>query len=165
VEIVLYDHEIVYFLADRDFLIAIRLSKMSRRSPKKNCAVAVDARDLETDTLANNSYRKVAHTVPDQFQLVLMSLNDNENIPREIHRNTVQFIRVESGQARVTINDTDVYELSDGNSITIPPNNFHFVENITPGARKVDRKLKLYTIYTPPEHPPTRHQLRQPKTR
>ena len=132
------------------------------RSAKKQKLATVDARDLENETIKNNSYRRVVHTVPDQFQLVLMSLNEDENIPREIHPHTVQFIRVERGHARVTVNDVDVYELSDGASITIPPNNYHFVDNITPGSKKTDRKLKLYTIYTPPEHPPTRHQARQP---
>lgn len=131
-------------------------------SLKWAAAPPVDARRLEVDSIENDSYRRVVHTVPDHFQLVLMSLDEGETIPREIHPATVQFIRVERGAARVTIDDEDVYDLQDGDSITIPQNHSHFVENTTKARKKCDRKLKLYTIYTPPEHPATRHQERQP---
>lgn len=140
----------------------------------------IDVRDLEADTIENDSYRKVVYTVPKQFQLVLMSLDVGETIPREIHEETTQFIRVERGHARVKVGE-ETFDLHDGASITIPPGNYHEVENAgsatlssTTSAsapkrgrksaeRKGEEKLKLYTIYTPPEHPPTRHQRRQPK--
>ncbi len=121
-----------------------------------------DVHHLEAETVANNFYRKVIHTIPEQFQLVYMSLDEGETIPREIHPHTVQFIRIEEGNAKITVGAT-VYNLDAGDSITIPPNNYHLVENTTKGSKKAEKKLKLYTIYTPPEHPPTRKQRRQPK--
>lgn len=120
---------------------------------------SIDIRNLEDETIANDSYRRVVYTVPQQFQLVLMSLNAGEKIECETHSNTVQFFRIEKGVATVTIGGAK-YSVSDGGSLTIPPNTLHCVEN----AEK-RKKLKLYTIYTPPEHPPTRHQQREPKSK
>lgn len=122
---------------------------------------AIDFRNIEEETLANHSYRRVLYTVPRQFQLVLMSLESGETIPREVHESTVQFFRVESGRARVTIDDRDVYMMRDGDTLVVPPGTPHFVENATP-QKQNGGALQLYTIYTPPEHPPRRHQRRQP---
>lgn len=120
----------------------------------------VDSRELETETLANESYRRVVHTVPGKMQLVLMSLQPSESIPNEQHDYTAQFIRVEQGTALVTIEDSQVHRLDAGDSIIIPPKTWHKVTNATVAGCGL---LKIYTIYTPPEHPVRRHQQRQPK--
>lgn len=120
----------------------------------------VDSRELETETLANESYRRVVHTVPGKMQLVLMSLLPSESIPNETHDDTAQFIRIEQGTALVTIDDRQVHRLDAGDSIMVPPKTLHQVTNATVTSNGV---LKLYTIYTPPEHPVRRHQDRQPK--
>lgn len=75
----------------------------------------------------------------------MMSINVNENIPNEIH-DVDQFIRIENGNALVIINNKDKYELKDGDIIMIPKQTYHEIKNIG------KNKLKLYTIYSPPEH-------------
>jgi mannose-6-phosphate isomerase-like protein (cupin superfamily) len=79
------------------------------------------------------------------MQLVLMSLKPDEDIPEETHANTTQFIRVEEGTASVIVNDRK-NKLLPGDSIIIPPGTKHYVKNIS------ESDLKLYTIYSPPEH-------------
>ncbi len=102
--------------------------------------------ELEKITLSNRNYRKVLYT--GKLQLVLMSLKPGQEIGLETHRKTDQFIRVEKGLARVTI-DSKEYRLKSGDAIVIPTGSKHNVIN-----RSITRELKLYTIYTPPEHPP-----------
>ena len=103
--------------------------------------------NIERETIENNDYRRIIYTVPHSFQLVLMSIPVGGNIHMEKHPETTQFIRVEKGLGIAEIAG-EFYALGDGISITIPPNTYHYVENVgkTP--------LQLYTIYTPPEHPP-----------
>ena len=104
-----------------------------------------DYRNIERDTLSNKMYRKVVYTTP-TLQLVLMSLKPHEDIPKEIHKKTTQFIRVEAGSGLARVGRTE-YKLKDGMSITIPPNTEHYIKNT---SRTTD--LKLYTLYSPPEH-------------
>lgn len=103
------------------------------------------AYNLEKETLLNQYYRVVLYTTKYQ-QLVIMSVDDE--IEREIHPNNDQFIRIEKGKVKVILNDIDEYILSDGDSITIPNNTYHHVINL------LDTPIKLYTIYSPPHHPP-----------
>ena len=106
----------------------------------------VDYRNIEHDTLRNESYRRVIYTVPGCFQNVLMSLAPGESIPSEVHRNAVQFVRVERGSGLCPV-DRVAYSLFDGIAITIPPGARHKFENTSKRQH-----LKLYVIYTPPEH-------------
>lgn len=98
--------------------------------------------DIESATLKNNKFRKILYTTRD-LQVVLMSLRPDEEIGMEKHNGT-QFIRVESGSGRAIVKGR-LYLLRDGSAITIDPNTNH---NIIAG----DRGLKLYTIYSPPQH-------------
>lgn len=117
-----------------------------------------DYRNIEKDTLKNTNYRKVVYT-DKKMQLVLMSLNKTEDIPSEIHKHTTQFIKVSKGVASITVGDT-IHTLTEGDSIVIPAGKKHCVKNV-PNASST--KLKLYTIYTPPEHKPNTIQKRQIK--
>lgn len=74
-----------------------------------------------------------------------MSLLPNEEIGKEIHPYTTQFIKVESGVCTVIINGIS-FTLKDGGAVMIPPNTLHNIINIDKNP------LKLYTIYSPPEH-------------
>jgi len=102
--------------------------------------------NIEKLTVKNTYYRKVLSTTS-TMQLVLMSLCPDEEIGREKHSHTTQFIRVEAGRAKAIIGNKK-YFLKDGDAIVIPPNTWHNVIN----TGKKD--LKLYTLYAPPEHPP-----------
>lgn len=110
---------------------------------------------IEQKTIANEYYRKVVLT-NNQLQLVVMSLEPMEDIPEEVHPNTTQFIKVEQGTATAIVKGKK-YTLKAGDSITINPKTKHYIANQGKEA------LKLYTIYTPPEHPVHRINKRQPR--
>lgn len=102
--------------------------------------------NIEQLTLENTDYRRVQSTT-DQQQLVLMSILPSENIPMEIHPTTTQFIKIESGNGVVIV---------DGKRIDLEPNSFIQIAPCTSHQVNVvgNQPLKLYTIYSPPEHPP-----------
>jgi mannose-6-phosphate isomerase-like protein (cupin superfamily) len=100
--------------------------------------------NIEEDTLDNDDFRRVLYTAKNS-QLVLMSLRGNEEIGEEVHQ-LDQFIRVEAGQGLAVL-DGVAHRLSDGSAIVIPAGTKHNVINVSD-----TEELKLYTIYSPPEH-------------
>jgi mannose-6-phosphate isomerase-like protein (cupin superfamily) len=102
--------------------------------------------DIERDTLENPDYRRVLFT-GSHLQLVLMTLQPGEEIGLETHEEHDQFIRVEAGNGTVTL-DGARRELSDGVAVVIPAGVEHNVINTS-----ADEPLRLYTLYSPPEHP------------
>ncbi|MEX2494887.1 MAG: cupin domain-containing protein [Woeseia sp.] len=102
--------------------------------------------NIEQDTLDNEDYRRVLFTGK-MSQLVLMSLQPGEEIGREVHEEHDQFIRVEAGKGIVMLGD-DQYSLIDGVAVVIPAGVEHNVVNTSS-----DTPLRLYTLYSPPEHP------------
>ena len=100
--------------------------------------------NIERETRENEYYRKVLYTAK-HSQLVLMSLLPGEEIGEEIHH-LDQFLRFEAGKGKVVLNGEEHY-VEDGDAVVIPEGTRHNVINISD-----DTKLKLYTIYTPPEH-------------
>ena len=113
---------------------------------------------VEKKTISNKAYRKVIHTTP-QMQLVLMSIPVGSDIHMEKHKNTTQFIRIEKGKAQgITIKNGKKYKysLKDGDSVTVSPNTYHQIVN------KGKTPLKLYTLYSPPEHKPNLVQKNRP---
>ena len=124
-------------------------------SKKSNTIVFVT--DIESATLNNENYREVLFTT-DKMQLVLMSLLPQEDIEFEIHQ-VDQFIRIESGQgvALIGIDKKIQYNLEDGSIIMIPANTYHQIINTSK-----TQYLKLYTIYSPPNHPYDRVDVTRP---
>lgn len=104
-------------------------------------------KNIELSTLDNNNYRKVEHTTQN-MQLVVMKLKPGEEIGMERHPSTTQFIRVEKGEGIAIVNGHEFF-LGNNSAIIIPPNTLHNIKNTSKD------ELKLYTIYTPPEHSPT----------
>ncbi len=102
--------------------------------------------NIEKDTLENEDYRRVLFTGPN-MQLVLMTLQPGEEIGLETHDEHDQFIRVEAGNGVVRLNDEE-HELADGFTVVIPAGVRHNVVNTSKSEA-----LRLYTIYSPPEHP------------
>lgn len=98
---------------------------------------------IEDATIRNDMFRRVLFTA-EHSQLVVMSLKPGEDIGTETHR-LDQFIRVEAGRGTACLNGTE-YPLEDGTAIVIPGGTEHNIINSGPEA------LKLYTIYSPPEH-------------
>jgi mannose-6-phosphate isomerase-like protein (cupin superfamily) len=100
--------------------------------------------DIEKDTVENDNFRKVLYTGKN-MQLVLMSLKSGEDIGEEVHNDTDQFLRVDSGEGKVIINDKE-HDIKDGSAFIIPQGSKHNV--ICTGKKP----LKLYSIYCPPHH-------------
>lgn len=101
--------------------------------------------NIEKDTLENNNFRKVLYTGKN-MQLVVMNLEVGEEIGLETHPEHDQFIRIDEGSAKAILNGEES-EMSDGSCVVIPAGVEHNIVNTGEG------KLKLYTIYSPPEHP------------
>jgi mannose-6-phosphate isomerase-like protein (cupin superfamily) len=116
--------------------------------------------NIEKKSIKNSYYRNVLYTTTNT-QLVVMSLKPNTEIGLEKHRKIDQFIRIESGtgKAIITNNKKEIIQtitLTDGSAIVIPKNTYHNIINTG------SDKLKLYSIYSPPNHPPQTLQKNKP---
>jgi mannose-6-phosphate isomerase-like protein (cupin superfamily) len=110
--------------------------------------------DIEVATIKNSQYRNVIYTAP-HLQLVLMSLQPGEEIGEEVHKTGDQFIRVEAGRAEFVL-DGDRKTANDGAAVVIPQGMRHNVVNVG------EDELKLYILYSPPEHPDATQQDTKP---
>ncbi len=100
--------------------------------------------NIEQASLENTYFRKVLYTDKNS-QLVVMSLLPNEDIGEEIHE-LDQFIRCEAGQGKAILDDIP-HDISDGFSVLVPAGTKHNIINTSS-----DKSLKLYTLYSPPNH-------------
>ena len=101
--------------------------------------------NIEDETKNNKDYRRVLYTGR-YSQLVVMSLEPGEEIGNEVH-DLDQFIRIEEGKARVSLNNGEIeQEVEDDWAVVVPAGVWHNLINIG------DERLKLYTVYSPPEH-------------
>jgi mannose-6-phosphate isomerase-like protein (cupin superfamily) len=110
--------------------------------------------NIERATLSNKYYRKVI-SITKQMQLVYMCLDPTEEIGSEVHPDTTQFIRIESGGGTAMIGNKR-FKLTDGSALLIPSKIRH---NIIAGKDG----LTLYSLYSPPEHPVSRLQMTKPR--
>jgi mannose-6-phosphate isomerase-like protein (cupin superfamily) len=101
--------------------------------------------DIEEKTLENNNFREVLFTGK-HMQLVVMSLKPGEDIGEEVHETVDQFFRVEQGKCKVIIDGKENILKEDMVAI-VPAGALHNLINIS------DVDLKLYTIYSPANHP------------
>jgi mannose-6-phosphate isomerase-like protein (cupin superfamily) len=102
--------------------------------------------NIEKKSLENKHFREVLFTGP-HSQLVVMSLAPGEDIGLETHDDVDQFIRIEAGHGKAILNDQE-HDLEDGSAVVIPAGTRHNIIN-----RSQVEPLKLYTVYSPPEHP------------
>ncbi len=107
--------------------------------------------NINEATLKNTNYRTALWTGK-YLQVTLMSINVGEDIGLEIHPDTDQFFRIESGQGIAKMGKSkdklDFQKMvRDDDAIFIPAGTWHNVVNTG------TRPLKLYSIYAPPHHP------------
>jgi mannose-6-phosphate isomerase-like protein (cupin superfamily) len=102
------------------------------------------AANLEEETRKNTDFRRVLYTGK-YSQLVLMCLRPMEDIGEETHDDVDQFFRFEEGEGVVVI-DGVKNMVKDGSGVIVPSGAKHNVVNTS------TKNLKLYTIYSPPEH-------------
>jgi mannose-6-phosphate isomerase-like protein (cupin superfamily) len=103
---------------------------------------------IEKQTLKNEYFREVLFTGK-HAQLVVMCLQPGEEIGNEVHPNVDQFFRLEQGEALFVFNGKEKHAVKDAEAVIVPAGTYHNVINTSKTA-----KLKLYTIYSPPNHPP-----------
>jgi mannose-6-phosphate isomerase-like protein (cupin superfamily) len=94
--------------------------------------------NIEDDTLKNKDFRE-------EFTAGFEEPSGQRGDWRGTHT-LDQFIRVEAGSG-VAVLDGAEHQISDGTAVVIPAGTKHNIINVS------DRdELKLYTIYSPPEH-------------
>ncbi len=101
--------------------------------------------NIEKLSLSNNNFREVLYT-GQHTQLVVMSLEPNEDIGMEVHQIVDQFLRIEQGEGTVVIDNME-RKIKDGDAIIIPAGIQHNIINTSD-----KEELKLYTLYSPPHH-------------
>lgn len=102
---------------------------------------------IEKATLDNSYFRQVLFTGK-HSQLVVMCLQSGEEIGNEVHPKVDQFFRIEEGNAKFIFSVKEEHLVGDGDAVVVPAGTYHNVINTSPV-----KPLKLYTIYTPPNHP------------
>jgi mannose-6-phosphate isomerase-like protein (cupin superfamily) len=107
--------------------------------------------DIEDATLSNDTFRTTLWTGA-HLQLTVMSIPVGGEVGLEMHDDRDQFLRLESGKARVQMGPEkdDLRfdrEIEDDWVILVPAGSWHNVTNLG------DEPLKLYSLYAPPEHP------------
>ena len=100
--------------------------------------------DIEDRTEENRDFRHVLYTGR-HLQLVLMSLQPGEDIGEETHEDVDQFFRVEKGKGEVLI-DGRTTKIESDTAIIVPAGARHNIRNTG------DTPLKVYTLYSPPNH-------------
>ena len=102
--------------------------------------------DIEAETITNTNFRKVLFTAP-HSQLVLMSLLPGEEIGMEVHPSVDQFFRFETGQGKAILNGEEtIFKAND--VVIVPSGTNHNIINTS-----MSEPLKLYTVYSPANHP------------
>jgi mannose-6-phosphate isomerase-like protein (cupin superfamily) len=107
--------------------------------------------DIEQLTADNENFRTVIYTGR-HTQLTLMCLAPGEDIGWERHGHLDQFLRVEQGMGRVDLGETEEsvdqsHDVVADWAVIVPAGTWHNLVNTGDGD------LKLYSLYSPPEHP------------
>ena len=99
------------------------------------------------DLTENNTYFRQVLWTGKHCQLVVMCLKPQEEIGEEVHGDVDQFFRIEEGKAKFVIDGAE-YIAKDGDAVIVPAGANHNVINVS-----ATEELKLYTIYSPANHP------------
>ena len=99
--------------------------------------------NIESIAVENKEFRRVVYTAQ-HCQLVVMALKPKEEIGAEVHR-LDQFFRVEQGNGSAVL-DGVTTPITAGYAVLVPAGTKHNIVNTS------DAPMKLYTIYSPPNH-------------
>lgn len=107
--------------------------------------------NIECATQKNQNFRTALWTGR-HLQLTLMSIPVGGDIGTEIHEDTDQFLRIESGFGLVKMgcsrNALNQQQRVDGSdAVIVPAGTWHNIVNVG------NVPLKLYSVYAPPKHP------------
>jgi mannose-6-phosphate isomerase-like protein (cupin superfamily) len=102
-------------------------------------------KNVEQSALENNNFRKVLFTNK-HSQVVLMSLPPGEDIGREVHEVGDQVLVFVKGAGQAVVGG-ETHDIGAGDMFAVPAGTEHDFINTGTEA------LKLFTVYSPPEHP------------
>ena len=107
--------------------------------------------DIDAYTMSNDNFRTALWTGT-KLQVTLMSIPVGGEVGLEQHIDIDQFLRIEDGQAKVMMGDTEdsltfVQTAEKDFAVIVPAGKWHNLINTG------DKPLKLYSIYSPVEHP------------
>jgi mannose-6-phosphate isomerase-like protein (cupin superfamily) len=102
-------------------------------------------KNIEQSALENNNFRKVLFTNK-HSQVVLMSILPGEDIGREVHEVVDQVLVFVKGAGQAVVRGK-THDIGAGDMFAVPAGTEH--DFINTG----DEVLKLFTVYSPPEHP------------
>jgi len=107
--------------------------------------------DIDAYAMSNDNFRTALWTGT-LLQVTLMSIPVGGEVGLEQHANTDQFLRIEDGEAKVVMGDSEesltfVKTAEKDFAIFVPAGKWHNIINTG------DKPLKLYSIYSPVEHP------------
>ena len=107
--------------------------------------------DIEKMTRQNTNYRTALWTGP-HLQLTLMCIPVGGEIGSEVHPDTDQFLRIESGSGMTMMGPAENRlsfrkPVSAGCAVFVPAGTWHNIINTG------HCPLKIYTVYAPPHHP------------
>lgn len=122
-----------------------RNSRFADRGPEPFCI------SIEKAVCENENFRTALWT-GDNLQVTLMSIPVGGEIGLENHRDTDQFLRIESGMGAVKMGcrrDTADFkrQIGAGDAVFIPAGTWHNIVNTG------SCPLKVYSVYAPPKHP------------
>ena len=101
--------------------------------------------NVEQSALENNNFRKVLFTNK-YSQVVLMSVPPGEDIGSEVHETVDQVLVFVKGEGRAVVAGK-THDIRAGDMFAVAAGTEH--DFINTG----DEALKLFTVYSPPEHP------------
>ena len=107
--------------------------------------------DIDAYTLSNDNFRTALWTGT-KLQVTLMSIPVGGDVGLEQHLDIDQFLRIEEGEAKVMMGDTKdaltfIETAEKDFAIFVPAGKWHNIINTG------NKPLKLYSIYSPAEHP------------
>ena len=100
-------------------------------------------KNIEEIAVANTDFRQVLYTAQ-YSQLVIMALKPGEEIGMEVHK-LDQFFRVEEGTGEAVLDGVHT-PITAGFAVLVPAGTKHNIVNMG------SVPLKLYTLYSPPNH-------------
>lgn len=101
--------------------------------------------DIKKLTKDNKNFRKVLHTGI-KSQIVAMSIPQGEDIGEETHNDTDQILFFVDGEGEAVLNG-ETKSVEEHDVVFVPAGVKHNFKNVG------DEDLKLFTVYSPPEHP------------
>jgi mannose-6-phosphate isomerase-like protein (cupin superfamily) len=119
-------------------------SKSAAKTKKGGSVMKGFVQDIDGLTVKNDNFRQVLYTAK-HCQLVVMALKPKEEIGAEVHKVVDQFFRVEEGTGEAVLDGVRT-PIRAGFAVVVPAGMKHNIINTG------SVPLKLYTIYSPPNH-------------